>query len=371
MLGGLTPQQFMRRHWQKAPLLVRQAFPGFRPLLPRAELMALAARDDVQSRLVLRDASRGGPGWQLRHGPFARRALPSLRTPDWTLLVQGVDLHHEAAHALLRQFRFVPDARIDDLMISYATPGGGVGPHFDSYDVFLLQAQGRRRWRIGPLRDTRLQQGVPLKILTHFKPEQELILEPGDVLYLPLRYAHDGIADSSDCMTYSIGFRSPFRHELARELLQRLADAAGAEGDDIYRDANQPAVAHPAAIPSALHTYAREALQQALRDPARLRCAVGEILSEPKPEVWFACNDAPSPKGWRRLWLDRRTRMMYDTNAIYVNGESVALTGADAQCLRVLADQRWLARAMWQSGSGVLKRLIEDWRQAGWVHAEL
>ena len=92
MLGGLTPQQFMRRHWQKAPLLVRQAFPGFRPLLPRAELMALAARDDVQSRLVLRDASRGGPGWQLRHGPFARRALPSLRTPDWTLLVQGVDL---------------------------------------------------------------------------------------------------------------------------------------------------------------------------------------------------------------------------------------------------------------------------------------
>jgi 50S ribosomal protein L16 3-hydroxylase len=137
LLGGLSPAQFMKRHWQKKPLLVRQAIPGFSPLLDRGELLALAERSEVESRLVRRDAK----GWHLRRGsPMPRRALPARKQPDWTLLVQGVDLHHDGIHALLQQFAFVPQARLDDLMISYATDGGGVGPHFDSYDVFLLQA---------------------------------------------------------------------------------------------------------------------------------------------------------------------------------------------------------------------------------------
>src|SRR4051812_20527068 len=146
LLGGRSPAAFMRDHWQKRPLLIRGAFPladavgaPLSPVAP-AELFALAARDDVESRLVLRDARTGA--WRLRHGPFARRALPPLSRAGWTLLVQGVDLHVEAAHALLQRFRWVSDARVDDLMISYATPGGGVGPHIDSYDVFLLQVHG-------------------------------------------------------------------------------------------------------------------------------------------------------------------------------------------------------------------------------------
>ena len=178
LLGGLSPAAFMRRYWQKRPLLVRQACPGARPPLTRAELLALAARDEVESRLV----ARRGTGWTLRHGPMPRSALPPLRQPGWTLLVQGLDLHVSAARALLERFRFVPDARLDDLMLSYATDQGGVGPHLDTYDVFLLQVHGRRRWRIARPGDDSLVEGLPLKILRHFEPEFEWVLEPGDLL---------------------------------------------------------------------------------------------------------------------------------------------------------------------------------------------
>jgi 50S ribosomal protein L16 3-hydroxylase len=219
LLAGLSPAQFMQRHWHKKPLLVRQAIPGFKPPVGRAALFELAAREEVESRFIQHLDGR----WRLRHGPLARRSLPSLGTREWTVLVQGVDLHDEAVHALLQQFRFVPQARLDDLMISYASDGGGVGPHFDSYDVFLLQAHGRRRWRIGRQKDLSLQPDVPLKVLSHFEPEEEFVLEAGDMLYLPPKWAHDGIAEG-ECMTYSIGFRSPARDELAREMLLRMSD---------------------------------------------------------------------------------------------------------------------------------------------------
>jgi 50S ribosomal protein L16 3-hydroxylase len=223
LLGGISPETFMQRYWQKKPLVIRQAIPGFAPLLERIELLELAAQEEVESRLVVQDASGKGSGWKFKHGPFVRKALPPFKQAGWTLLVQGVDMHDERVHSLINQFRFVPDARLDDLMISYATDQGGVGPHFDSYDVFLLQAHGRRRWRIGRQKDLSLQPDVPLKILANFEPEEEFVLEPGDMLYLPPKYAHDGIAEG-ECMTYSIGFRSPSQSELAQEVLQRLAD---------------------------------------------------------------------------------------------------------------------------------------------------
>ena len=241
LLGGLSPQRFMQRHWQKKPLLVRQALPMARPFVDRAGLFALAERDGVESRLV---EHRAGGAWRLRYGPFGRRTLPALKQPRWSLLVQGLDLHLDAAHELMQRFRFVPDARLDDVMVSYASDGGGVGPHFDSYDVFLLQIQGRRRWRIGRLRRPELQPDVPLKILQRFEPEEEFVLEPGDMLYLPPRWAHDGEAVGGDCMTCSIGFRAPQRGGLAGELLQRMADAL--EDDTLYRDPQQAATAQPA-----------------------------------------------------------------------------------------------------------------------------
>ncbi len=221
-------------------------------------MFALAARDDVESRLIQRHAD---DRWQLRHGPLPRRALPPLAQPGWTLLVQGLDLHVDAAHDLLSRFRFVPAARLDDLMLSYASDGGGVGPHIDSYDVFLLQVQGRRRWRIGraPSGALSLRDDVPLKMLARFEPAQEWLLEPGDMLYLPPGWAHDGVAVGGDCMTASIGFRAPRADELAQALLARLADApAEARRAPRYRDPAQPATTTPAAVPEALQRFARE-----------------------------------------------------------------------------------------------------------------
>src|SRR4051812_29628886 len=212
LLGGLTPAQFMRRHWQRKPLLVRGAIPEMRPLLSRAQLFGLAGKEGVESRVVAQQRGK----WDLRRGPFARRSLPAAAQARWTLLVQGVDLHDERAHELLQRFAFLPHARVDDLMISWASDGGGVGPHFDSYDVFLLQVQGKRRWRIGRQKDLALRDDMPLKILANFEPEEEHVLEPGDMLYLPPRWAHDGIA-VGECQTYSIGFRAPSRSEIARE----------------------------------------------------------------------------------------------------------------------------------------------------------
>jgi 50S ribosomal protein L16 3-hydroxylase len=291
-----------------------------------------------------------------------------LKTPDWTLLVQGVDLHDERVHRLMQQFRFVPDARLDDVMISYASDGGGVGPHFDSYDVFLLQAHGQRRWRIGRQKDLSLVEGLPLKILANFQPEEEYVLEPGDMLYLPPGWAHDGIA-VGECMTYSIGFRSPNRGELASELLQRLAeDAADAVGEAMYSDPKQPAVEHSGALPEALVEFAQKAVNDALRDPLALRRALGEYLSEPKAQVSF---DGESDAGWGgAIRLDRRTRLMYDAKHVFINGESYLASGRDAQLIRALADQRYLSEKDVAKLSEGAVALLQDWQEAGWLHAD-
>lgn len=363
MLGGLSPAQFMRRHWQKKPLLVRNAFPGFQPLLSRPQLFALAAQESVESRQIVHKPA----GWQLRHGPFARTAFPPLKQKRWTLLVQGVDLHLDAAHELLGRFRFVPDARLDDLMISWASDGGGVGPHFDSYDVFLLQASGQRLWRIGRQKDLSLEAGVPLKILSNFQPEQEHLLNPGDMLYLPPRWAHDGIAVGDECMTYSMGFRVPQRGGLAGELLQRMAD----EYDDatLYRDPDQPATDTPAAMPSALESFAADALQRLLAERQSLACALGEVMTEPKPRVWF---DEPE-HDWTpgAVRLDRRTRMMYDARHIFINGEGFRAGGADARLMRTLADRRALGAQHVQRASADAQALLRDWYEAGWLRREM
>lgn len=365
LLGGLSPRTFMRRHWQKKPLLIRQAVPGVRPPIERAELFALAASEEVEARLIVRSGA-GDAGWSLRHGPFARRSLPALNHPHWTLLVQGLDLHVPAAHDLLQRFRFVPDARLDDLMISYATEGGGVGPHYDSYDVFLLQVHGSRRWRIGRLRDATLQPDVPLKILQHFEPEEEWVLEPGDMLYLPPQWAHDGIAQG-ECMTCSIGFRVPEATELAREVLIRFAEELDGEGPRrLYRDPKQDATATPALVPDALEAFAAEAIERLLKDPAGLRSALGEILTEPKPRVWFQAGE-PLPDGVG-VRLDARTRMVYDAQRVFANGESWRTGGRDARMLQRLADQRWLDSATVARASAALRELLNQWAEDGWLH---
>jgi 50S ribosomal protein L16 3-hydroxylase len=371
LLGGLSPQLFMKRHWQKKPLLVRQAIPNFKPLLDRSELFELAASEDAQARLVVQEPGKT-PGWRFKHGPFERRALPPLKQAGWTMLVQGVDLQHDAVHDLMNQFRFVPDARLDDLMISFATDGGGVGPHFDSYDVFLFQAHGQRRWRIGKQKDKTLQPNMPLKILANFEPEEEFVLEPGDMLYLPLLHAHDGIA-IGECMTYSIGFRSPSRGELARELLQRLAeDAEDAVGVAVYKDPKQPAVDRPAEMPAQLLEFARNALEDALQDPQALARALGEYMTEPKPNVWFDAQLAEDFSGafadGSAIRLDRRTKMMFDAQHIFINGEGFRAGGRDATLMKRLADERCLSAKDLSLTSAEARGLLVIWFEAGWLN---
>jgi 50S ribosomal protein L16 3-hydroxylase len=364
LLGGISPELFMQKYWQKKPLIIRAAVPGLQPLVPRDALFAFAADEAVESRLVERKKDK----WSFKQGPFD--ATPPLKRADWTLLVQGVDLHHDGVHDLLQQFRFVPDARLDDLMISYATQGGGVGPHFDSYDVFLLQASGRRRWRIGAQKDLSLRGDVPLKILAHFTPTQEFDLGPGDMLYLPPRYAHDGVALDNDCQTYSIGFRAPSTEELARELMHRVADEI--ENEALYTDRAQSATAQPGEIPPELQSFATQAVAKALADPTLMQQILGEYLTEPKNNVWFdaAEKKGKAPKKYQALRLDRRSRMMYDAKHVYLNGDSWKVAGKDAKLLRKLADARRLDAQDLAALSPALGKALGQFIEQGWLHAQ-
>lgn len=374
LLGGLAPAQFMRRHWQKTARLIRQAIPGFHGVLTKRELFALAGRDDVESRLVVKGGSARKPAWSLEHGPFRASAFKSLPATHWTLMVQGVDLHVEAAAALLQRFDFIPRARLDDLMITYAAPGGGVGPHFDSYDVFLLQGPGRRRWQVSTQQDLRLTPNLPLKLLSHFQPEDSWDLAPGDMLYLPPSVAHDGVA-ITECMTYSIGFRAPTTRELVEAFLQFLPEALPMPAQR-YADPDLAATRTPGRIDARLQRRLGAMLQPVRWDRAVVEHFLGCMLSEPKADVFFDPPRTPlSLTAFVRhagraanagVRLDRRARMLYDNASVYLNGEVIA-TLADHPALATLADSRRL------SAVGTLPkatlRLLHDAYLTGALHA--
>lgn len=221
-LGDMPIEEFLRDYWQKKPLLIRNAFQGFESPLTPDELAGLALEDDVESRIVLEN---GATPWELRNGPFDEKTFETLPETHWTLLVQAVDQWVPEVNQLLDYFRFIPNWRLDDLMISYAPDKGGVGPHFDYYDVFLLQGMGKRHWKIGQMCDSQSPrvEGTRLKILSEFHTTEEWVLEPGDMLYIPPGIAHWGVAQGDDCMTYSIGFRAPGHADIISEIGQEIA----------------------------------------------------------------------------------------------------------------------------------------------------
>ncbi len=369
ILGDMTPAQFLRDYWHKKPLLIRQAIPGFKPLISVAELAALAAQDHVESRLVI----QAGTEWSMQEGPLAE--LPPPEQKQWTLLVQGANLHHAAADALLRQFRFIPDARLDDLMISVATDGGGVGPHFDSYDVFLLQAQGQRQWRIGAQKDLSLVEGLPLKILSKFTPSEEFILEPGDMLYLPPHYAHDGVA-IGDCQTYSIGFRAPSYQELGEAFLQFMADSIDLPGR--YADPELAPTKHPAEIPRHMLTTIAAEMNKVRFTDDDVTIFLGEHLSEPKHNVFFKGPTKPlTPPRFalsaakKGLSLSRKTQMLYRGKHVFINGESFAVGSADKAQLEALANNRALDGAALAGASEDVMDALYTWYQDGWLELGL
>ena len=373
LLGGLSPRQFMQQHWQQKPLLVRQAWPGVQSPLTRAQAFDAAGNEDIESRLVMRPqpgkpSAPGESSWRLRHGPMPRRALPAARTPGWTLLLQGLDLHVKAAHDMLQRFRFVPDALLDDVMLSWASVGGGVGPHTDAYDVFLLQVQGQRRWRVGPVPKPQWVQGSPLKRLRHFKPTLEWLLQPGDMLYLPPQWGHDGVAEGGDCMTCSIGFRAPAADDLAQDLLQLLTEEETeltAAGLSVYRHPPHGTTATPAAMPAQLLSFAQAAIQHRLSQPLALSRALGIWATEPKPQVWF--QPGAAFVAGHSVALHERSRMMYDEAHIYINGEAFVAAGRDAQLMRALANRRSLGDRDVARLGAQARALLQDWSLAGWV----
>ena len=222
ILGNISREEFLAEYWQKKPLLIRNAIANFEAPIDADELAGLALEEEVESRIVVEK------DWQLQHGPFTEETFASLPAEKWTLLVQAVDLWVPEVAEILAKFDFLPQWRIDDIMVSYAADGGSVGPHFDYYDVFLLQGAGKRRWQIGGLSDADcpIVPNTELKILQHFEPVDEWVLEPGDMLYLPPKIAHHGVA-IGECTTFSVGFRAPAVSEmlddLATELLSGIA----------------------------------------------------------------------------------------------------------------------------------------------------
>lgn len=282
VLGKLDPASFLRDYWQKKPLLIRQAFPDYQNPLSPDELAGLALEDEVESRIVL---TQGEIPWELRRGPFSEDDFKVLPEQDWTLLVQAVDQLVPDVAELMSAFRFLPSWRIDDIMISYAAPGGSVGPHFDNYDVFLLQTHGHRRWKIGQhcTPDSPVLEHPDLRILQDFEQQQEWVLEPGDMLYIPPGVAHYGIAED-ECMTCSIGFRAPSH----QEILHHFTDFLGQylSDQDRYSDAGMAVPEHPAAIDDASIERLQSIVLDLVKDKAALATWFGRFMTEPRyPEL--------------------------------------------------------------------------------------
>ncbi|MHB1354240.1 MAG: JmjC domain-containing protein [Thiobacillus sp.] len=366
LLGGLSPSRFLRDVWHKRPLLIRNAVPGFQGLLSPREMVRLACRDDIESRLV----QGSGADWRLEHGPFGKTDFKRLPKTEWTLLVQSLNHVLPEADALLARFDFIPHARLDDLMVSYAVPGGSVGPHFDSYDVFLLQGQGQRRWQISAQADLALLDDAPLKILKHFEVEDEWVLGPGDMLYLPPHVAHFGVAEDA-CMTYSIGFRAPTAEELAHGFLMHLQDTLKLDGR--YADPDLRLQRHPGEIGRAMLEQI-EAMIALIRwsrnDVAEF---AGRHLSEPKPNVFFAAPDSPlTRRAFDRransagVALNPKSRLLFSGRRFFINGESFTPTQDEAAALKQLADRRQLPPPL----PAALCARFYPWYEAGWLEID-
>jgi len=364
-LAGSSRAEFLRRHWQKKPLLARAALPHHADAITREQLFELATRDDVESRIVSRSRSR----WVVRNGPFRKSELHRMPHRGWTLLVQGVDLALPPATRLREEFAFIPSARLDDVMVSYAAPGGGVGPHFDSYDVFLVQATGTRRWKVSAQRDLELVADAPLKLLRNFRPECEWTVRPGDVLYLPPDWAHDGVA-LTECITCSVGFRAPPGEELASRFLDFLQDRI--EPQARYADPDLEPARRPGRIPRPLMQYGARALGRLRWSAADLAEFIGRYLSEPKANVVF---ERPA-RALARASFTRRarvrgvvlaapSRMLFYGARLFMNGESVKPRKTAARALARLADARELRAPLELDDEAWT--LLYEWYLAGYI----
>jgi len=346
--GELTAERFLTEFWQQKPLLIRQAFPGIEPLLEHNELAGLALESNVESRLISYRPDESH--FELKRGPLDEKDFADLSESHWTLLVQAVDHYIEEAGELLDCFSFIPRWRIDDLMVSYATPGGGVGPHFDNYDVFLIQATGTRRWEIGGLENSQSKRvaDFPLLILSDFTAHETYELEPGDMLYLPPQIAHNGVATSADCTTYSVGFRAPSDAEILRSYTDYIGETLAAE--QRYTDPKLAPTLHPGALDPASIDRVKSKLQLLLDQPDQLATWFAGYLSEPKYADDLYRPEVSDAQEWiDQLDLDEGVTRASDARLIYIdqvelllfcNGNALNTDGCNQEWIRLLCDTR-------------------------------
>ena len=273
-LGELTTEQFLQNFWQKKPCLIRNALLDYDPPLDANDIAGLACEEMAESRLVRGRFPQND--WQLSHGPFDEDLFALLPESDWTLLVQDVEKHFPPLQDLMTKFYFLPSWRLDDLMVSYAVPGGSVGPHVDQYDVFLYQAQGRRMWQIAEQFEEELIEDCPLNVLSHFEAQQEWILNPGDMLYLPPGIAHHGVA-LDECMTWSIGLRAPSTADLMQTMGEYLANRP--DDDSRYSDPGLKAHDRQGEIDAVAIERLRDLLVGSINDPDVFKPFAGEFLT--------------------------------------------------------------------------------------------
>ena len=365
LLGGLSPSGFLKRHWQKLPLLIRAAIPQLVNTMTLQQLIAFSRSDLCEARLIVFDKRR----YDVLYGPFTRRIFRELPETNWTLLVQGVNHVFAPARALLQRFSFLPFARLDDIMVSYAAPGGGVGPHFDSYDVFLLQAYGRRLWQVGTQKDLELLPDTELKILRRFRPDGSCIVGPGDMLYLPPRFAHNGKALDS-CITYSIGFQAPDYNELKSQFLAFLDDSIHL--NDRYGDPHLQATRHPGRIGEDMVERVAGKLSRIRWTKADVAAFLGRYLSEPKPHIVLN-----RPVGLDYRQFQRRVEadgvemhpalpLLYSGKWAFINGEAVDMKPATRRAVALLADRRRLTPVEARNVRPAM-RMLYSWYGNGYI----
>nr|WP_246624815.1 cupin domain-containing protein [Oceanobacter mangrovi] len=347
MLGELSIEEFLRDYWQKKPLLIRNAWPDFEPLLGADELAGLSLEEEIESRIVIENGEDGP--WSIRKGPFSEATYADLPEEKWTLLVQAVDHWIPEAADLVEQFRFIPNWRIDDLMISYAVDGGSVGPHYDQYDVFLLQAEGQREWRIGQMcsEQSAILDGPKIRILADFEETDRWVLNPGDMLYLPPQLAHYGIA-RGECQTYSIGFRAPSVAELAQSAMDQVL--SNSTEDQRYTDADLSSVenARPGEIGDGAKQRLKALLEQAIMQPEALGDILGKLMTEAKyPEHQAERLEDEDWEDWRaehkqlpELRKNEHARFAWQTSVdgirFYAQGQAYELQAEDQQLVELL-----------------------------------
>tara|TARA_A100000164_G_scaffold380351_1_gene427475 strand:+ start:639 stop:1763 length:1125 start_codon:yes stop_codon:yes gene_type:complete len=363
ILGNITFEEFFQKFWGKKPLLIQNAIINEKNILNKKEILNLAKKEDVETRVIENKKNK----YKLNNGPF-RKVVPLKK--NWTILINGANLHNEKVNQFLNKFRFIPDNYLDDLMISYACDRGGVGPHFDSYNVFLFQAFGTKIWQISNQKNLSLLPNQDLKILKEFFPSEEFNLKCGDMLYLPPKIAHNGISNG-ESITYSIGFKSPEWSEILESFSEFLFEKLNHK--EVYSLQELKKTNFPSKIDDDLIKKIKNKINTELKN-ININVFLGEYFSEPKLSVFFSkpqnkLTKIEFKKNIKKLGfkLNKKTKMLYIKNYVFINGETILMPSKSKKLFINLANQRVVLENQSDFFPDNFLQIIYEWYLDGWV----